>query len=135
MKIELCRYQGVMLKHVWFIGKFLCLKLYNLTLLCIYCFAIQLSHWETFKHFKYNSESLNVFETQNILVKLQCNGDILILVTWFNAALIKSWIQFSALSTYKVPFAIGSFRALALVDLTRMKSGAFSPDILPYFGD
>ena len=107
-----------------------------LTLLCIYCFAIQLSHREKFKHFKYNSESLNVFETQNILVKLQCNGDILILVTWFNAALInRSLIQFWALSTYKVPFAIGSFRALALVDLTRMKSGTFSPDILPYFGD
>ena len=106
------------------------------TPLCIYCFAIQLSHRETFKHFEYNSESLNVFETQNILVKLQCNGDILILVTWFNAALInRSSIRFSALSTYKVPFAIGSCRALALVDLTRMKSGTFSPDVLPYFGD
>ena len=114
----------------------LSLKLHILTLLCIYCFAIQLSHRETFKHFKYNSESLNVFETQNILFKLQCNGDILILVTWLNAALInRSLIQFWALSTYKVPFAIGSFRALALVDLTRMKSGTFSPDILPYFGD
>ena len=67
---------------------------------------------------------------------MQCNGDILIIVTWFNAALInRSWIRFSALSTDKVPFAIGSCRALALVDLTRMKAGAFSPDILPYFGD
>ena len=67
---------------------------------------------------------------------MQCNGDILIIVTWFNAALInRSWTQFSALSTDKVPFTIGSCRALALVDLTRMKSGAFSPHILPYFGD
>ena len=67
---------------------------------------------------------------------MQCKGDILIIVTWFNAALInRSWIRFSALSTDKVPFAIGSYRALALIDFTRMKAGAFSPDILPYFGD
>ena len=67
---------------------------------------------------------------------MQCNGDILIIVTWFNAALKnRSWIRFLALSTNKVSFAIGSFRALALVDITRMKAGAFSPDILSYFGD
>jgi hypothetical protein len=58
------------------------------------------------------------------------------LVTWFNAALRnRSWIRFLALSTDQVSFAIGSYRALALVDITRMKAGAFSPDILPYFGD
>ena len=74
------------------------------------------------------------------MVKLQYNAmvdsGILILVTWFNAALRnRSWIRFSTLSTDKVPFAIGSYGALALVDITRMKAGAFSPDILPHFGD
>ena len=61
---------------------------------------------------------------------MQCNGGIPIIVTWFNAALRnRSWIWFSALSTDKVPFAISSCRALALVDTTGMKAGAFSPDI------
>ena len=71
---------------------------------------------------------------------MQCNAmvdsGILIIVTWFNAALRnRSWILFLTLSTDKVPFAIGSYEALALVDITWMKAGAFSPDILPYFGD
>ena len=67
---------------------------------------------------------------------MQCNIGTLIIVTWFNAALKnRRSIRFLALSTDKVSFAIGNYKALALVDITRMKAGAFSPDILPYFGD
>ena len=71
---------------------------------------------------------------------MQCNAmvdsGILIIDTWFNAALQnRCRILFLTLSTDKVPFAIGSYVALAPVDITWMKAGAFSADNLPYFGD